>query len=66
MDGIKIIAADIKNNLQRIIKTSVTVMHTVVADNVIIKGTRTIRRDIVGDNKMEAKDAVKKRKMHLS
>ena len=66
MDSIKIIVADIKNNLQRIIKTFVTVMHTVVADNTIIKETRTIRINIVADDKMEAKGAAEERKIHLS
>ena len=62
VDDIITVAVDIKDNLQRVTRAPITVMHT-VADNSTLNKTTIKRKDIVADDKMETEGAVEEEKI---
>ena len=64
VDGIITMAVDINDNLQRIKKAPVTVMHA-VADNATLENKNIKRKDIVSDDKNEAERAAEEEKICL-
>ena len=64
VDDIITIAVDINDNLDRIRKAPITVMHA-VADNSYFKSSNIKRSDIVSDDKMKAEGAAEEKRFAL-
>ena len=64
VDDIITIAVDMKNNLDRITKAPVTIMHA-VADNTTVAGSTVERKNIVAEDKMIAEGAAEEIKICL-